>query len=137
VAYQYPKSITIAADTTVIVGDHVINKPIDRADALDILVRLSGRMHEVITGVCMVKDSSEEFLIEDITKVYFKNLTTKQMEHYVDSHKPYDKAGAYAIQEWIGVTGIEKIEGDYFNVMGLPVNRVVSQLLAWGVPMPI
>lgn len=125
-----PKSngkIIIAADTIVVLNNEVINKPVDRNDAIRILSRLSGNHHKVITGVVILKD---EKLISfaDTTDVEFHSLTQSQIEFYVDKYRPYDKAGAYAIQEWIGVVGIKCINGDFYNVMGLPVSRVVKAL---------
>src|SRR5205085_6132719 len=98
-----------------------------REEAIIILSDLSGQKHEVITGVVLVNHSKEIFF-SDRTEVEFHPLTKSQIEFYVDKYKPYDKAGAYAIQEWIGVTGIKCIHGDFYNVMGLPVSRVVQAL---------
>lgn len=118
----------LAADTIVVCNNKVIGKPIDRADAILILNELSGNTHQVITGVCILQNESENCFC-DITTVSFHTLTNEQIVYYVDTYKPYDKAGAYAIQEWIGAVGIKKIEGDFYNVMGLPVSRVVAALL--------
>ncbi len=120
-------NIIIAADTVVVLGNDIIGKPKDREEALDILGRLSGNKHQVITGVVLLK-GEREIAFADITEVWFHPLTSEQIAFYVDKYKPYDKAGAYAIQEWIGVTGIKSIQGDFYNVMGLPVSRVVAQL---------
>ena len=119
--------IVIAADTIVVLGDNIIGKPVHREDAVSILLALSGETHRVITGVVMRKDG-REIAFADITEVRFHHLTVEQIEFYVDKYKPYDKAGAYAIQEWIGVVGIHSIRGDFYNVMGLPVSRVVRAL---------
>jgi len=120
-------TIILAADTIVVLGNEVINKPIDRDDAIKILNKLSGKQHQVITGVVLQKGStSQSFSVT--TQVKFHQLTQTQIEFYVDNYKPYDKAGAYAIQEWIGVVGIASIEGDFYNVMGLPVSTVVQAL---------
>jgi septum formation protein len=119
--------LIIAADTVVVLNNDIIGKPIDRADAIAILSRLSGNRHEVITGVALLKGSAE-LTFADTTAVWFHDLTTAEIERYVDRYQPYDKAGAYAIQEWIGVVGIRRIEGDFYNVMGLPVSRVVRAL---------
>lgn len=121
------ESIIIAADTIVVLGNEVIGKPNDREHAIDILSRLSGQKHQVITGVVITSDE-KEIAFADITDVWFHELTQEQIAFYVDKYKPYDKAGAYAIQEWIGVTGIKSIRGDFYNVMGLPVSRVVQEL---------
>lgn len=122
--------LVLAADTIVVLGDRIIGKPVDRDDAIRILSDLSGRQHKVITGVVMIK-GSREVAFSDTTAVDFHELTGEQIAFYVDKYKPYDKAGAYAIQEWIGVVGIQSINGDFYNVMGLPVSRVVKSLESW------
>lgn len=119
--------IILAADTIVVLNDHIIGKPVHREEAITILLALSGEKHKVITGVVIRKDE-QEISFADTTEVEFNDLTTEQVEFYVDKYKPYDKAGAYAIQEWIGVTGIKSVNGDFYNVMGLPVSRVVKEL---------
>ena len=119
--------IIVAADTVVVLGSEIIGKPRDREDAIGILSRLAGQQHAVITGVVLVR-GEEELAFADTTAVWFHELTREQITNYVDKYKPYDKAGAYAIQEWIGVVGIKGIEGDFYNVMGLPVSRVVRAL---------
>jgi septum formation protein len=124
---QKEDAIIIAADTVVVLGETIIGKPKDREDALQILSILSGNKHQVITGV-VIRQGEQEIAFADITDVWFHELTAAQIAFYVDKYKPYDKAGAYAIQEWIGVVGIKSISGDFYNVMGLPVSRVVSAL---------
>jgi septum formation protein len=119
--------VILAADTVVVLGEEIIGKPRDRADAVGILSRLAGQRHEVITGVVLLR-GEEEISFYDRTAVWFHPLGLPEIEGYVDRYKPYDKAGAYAIQEWIGVVGIKGIEGDFYNVMGLPVSRVVQAL---------
>jgi septum formation protein len=119
--------IIIAADTIVVQDGDVMGKPVDREDALRILGRLSGNQHQVITGV-VITNGNKEIRFADRTDVLFHPLTAEQIKFYVDRYQPYDKAGAYAIQEWIGVTGIKSISGDFYNVMGLPVSRVVRAL---------
>lgn len=119
--------IIIAADTIVVLGAEIIGKPKDREDAIRILKKLSGAHHKVITGVVIV-NGEKEISFADVTDVEFHPLTDEQIAFYVDKYKPYDKAGAYAIQEWIGVVGIKKINGDFYNVMGLPVSRVMQTL---------
>ena len=119
--------VILAADTVVVLGEEIIGKPGDRADAVGILSRLAGQRHEVITGVVLLR-GEEEVSFYDRTAVWFHPLGLTEIEGYVDRYKPYDKAGAYAIQEWIGVVGIKGIEGDFYNVMGLPVSRVVQAL---------
>ena len=121
--------IILAADTVVVLNNQIIGKPKDRKDALQILSALSGNHHQVITGVVIMK-GGKEIAFSQNTDVKFHHLTGDQLSFYVDKYKPYDKAGAYAIQEWIGVVGIETINGDFYNVMGLPVSRVVSELEA-------
>jgi septum formation protein len=127
VAAQDQKRIILAADTIVVLGSDIIGKPLDREDAISILTRLSGNRHQVITGVVIRRGDREE-VFADTTEVEFHPLTREQVIYYVDNYRPYDKAGAYAIQEWIGVTGIRSINGDFYNVMGLPVSRVVQAL---------
>jgi len=122
-----PEPLIVAADTVVVLAGDIIGKPRDRADAIDILTRLSGNRHDVITGVALLKGSTER-TFADTTAVWFHDVTRAEIEAYVDRYHPYDKAGAYAIQEWIGVVGIRRIEGDFYNVMGLPVSRVVRTL---------
>ena len=119
--------IILAADTVVVLNDQIIGKPKDRNNAIEILHALSGQKHRVITGV-VIHTAEEEISFADITEVSFHTLTTDQIIFYVDKYKPYDKAGAYAIQEWIGVVGIKSVRGDFYNVMGLPVSRVVQAL---------
>ncbi|MGB8195085.1 MAG: Maf family nucleotide pyrophosphatase [Chitinophagaceae bacterium] len=119
--------VILAADTIVVLNEQVIGKPVDRNDAVQILIALSGNMHEVITGV-VIRKGEKEIAFSDVTQVYFHSLTKEEIEFYVDKYRPYDKAGAYAIQEWIGVVGIKSIKGDFYNVMGLPVSRVVREL---------
>jgi septum formation protein len=129
-AIKQPSNITnpiLAADTIVVLQNEIIGKPKDREDAVNILSRLSGNHHKVITGVVILHGDTE-ISFADVTDVEFHSLTKAQIEFYVDKYKPYDKAGAYAIQEWIGVVGIKTINGDFYNVMGLPVSRVVNAI---------
>lgn len=119
--------IILAADTVVVLDEQIIGKPSDRQDAVNILTALSGRTHRVITGV-IIRVGDKELAFSDVTSVVFHTLTRSQIEFYVDKYQPYDKAGAYAIQEWIGVVGIKSVTGDFYNVMGLPVSRVVQEL---------
>lgn len=120
-------AVVLAADTIVVLHEKIIGKPKDREDAINILSNLSGQKHTVITGV-VIKKGNEEITFADSTDVYFHELTKEQIEFYIDKYKPYDKAGAYAIQEWIGVVGIKSVQGDFYNVMGLPISRVVRAL---------
>jgi septum formation protein len=117
----------LAADTVVVVDEDILGKPANAAEAIAMLTRLSGRTHRVITGV-VILHQGQEVAFSETTTVCFHPLTTKQVEYYVHQYKPFDKAGAYAIQEWIGVVGIAWIQGDFYNVMGLPVSRVVKAL---------
>lgn len=117
----------LAADTIVVINNEIIGKPQSREQAIEFLQKLSGNQHQVITGV-VILDSEKETAFSDTTTVTFHSLTKEQIEFYVDEYKPFDKAGAYAIQEWIGVVGIKNINGDFYNVMGLPVSRVVQAL---------
>lgn len=117
----------IAADTIVVLNGEIINKPIDRDDAIRILNKLSGSHHKVITGVVILRNE-KMISFADTTDVEFHSLSQGQVEFYVDRYQPYDKAGAYAIQEWIGVVGIKCINGDFYNVMGLPVSRLLKAL---------
>jgi len=119
--------LIITADTIVWLDGKTLAKPIDYNDATNILHTLSGSVHEVITGVSL-RTIDKLFSFHSTTKVYFKKLTSDEIEHYIKQYKPYDKAGAYGIQEWIGHIGIEKIEGSYFNVVGLPVQKLYSEL---------
>jgi len=121
------KPIILAADTIVVLENEVIGKPIDRQNAIGILSKLSGKTHKVITGVCILSGAEKKLFSEE-TEVVFHELSLNQIEYYIDHYKPYDKAGAYAIQEWIGAIGIKSIKGDFYNVTGLPVSRVVAQL---------
>ncbi len=117
----------LAADTIVVLGEQIIGKPKSREDAISILHSLAGNTHHVITGV-VILHGDREIAFADITEVVFHGLDNSQIEFYVDKYQPYDKAGAYAIQEWIGVIGIKSVKGDFYNVMGLPVSRVVQVL---------
>lgn len=122
----------IAADTVVLLENEILGKPLDTNDAIKSLEKLSGNLHEVITGVAIYyKNEMHQF--SQTTRVKFHPLTKEQIEFYVNNYKPFDKAGAYAIQEWIGVIGIESIEGDFYNVMGLPVSSLVQKIKQLGV----
>ena len=117
----------LAADTIVVLRETIIGKPSDRDHDIRILTELSGQQHRVITGVVLLWQGKET-CFADVTLVEFHALTPEEIVFYVDKYKPYDKAGAYAIQEWIGVVGIKSVNGDFYNVMGLPVSRVVRAL---------
>jgi septum formation protein len=117
----------IAADTVVVLGQTIIGKPTNKQEAIESLLALSGQTHKVITGVVLLHQG-QEISFSETTLVEFHVLTAEQIEFYVDKYKPYDKAGGYAIQEWIGVVGIKKITGDFYNVMGLPVSKLVQTI---------
>ena len=121
-------SILITADTIVLLDDQVLGKPKNRDEAIGMLQQLSGKGHQVATGVSLT-DSQRQISFVDVTDVVFKKLTQEEIEHYVYQFKPYDKAGAYGIQEWIGYIGVERIQGSYFNVMGLPVQQLYEKLV--------
>lgn len=117
----------IAADTIVVLENEIIGKPINKADAVAILQKLSGKTHRVITGVYLI-NGAESIFFSETTLVHFHPLTEEQIHYYIDQYQPYDKAGAYGIQDWIGVVGIKGIEGDFYNVMGLPVSKLLGYL---------
>ena len=126
---QAHKNIPIlAADTIVLYKNTILGKPANEAEAMDMLGQLSGNEHRVITGVSILKEN-ENIGFSAVTKVFFHPLKSEQIQWYVKNFQPYDKAGAYAIQEWIGLAGISAIEGDYYNVMGLPVSLILPHLL--------
>lgn len=124
--------ILITSDTLVLCCDRVMGKPHSREEALDMLRHLSGRVHKVITAIT-VRDHLHCHTVSDTAFVHFKELSENEMEYYVDTYRPFDKAGAYGIQEWIGYVGISKIEGSYFTIMGLPVHLVYQELLKFTV----
>ena len=120
--------LIITADTVVVLGDEVLGKPVNLDDARRMLRELSGQTHQVITGVClMTRERQRSFAVT--TDVTFKELTDAEIDYYVEKYQPLDKAGAYGIQEWIGYIGVTGLEGSYFNVMGLPVQRIYNELL--------
>jgi septum formation protein len=120
-------TVLITSDTIVWVNGEAMNKPEGREEAIDMLEILSGRMHEVITAVCL-RTSKEQRTFHVVTDVHFRKLKRAEIEYYVDKYEPYDKAGAYGIQEWIGYVGIEKINGSFYNVMGLPLMELYQEL---------
>jgi septum formation protein len=125
--YLHENEIVIAADTTVIINNSILGKPGNNEEATRMLTSLSGRTHHVITGVC-IKDQHQVLSFSDTTLVQFKALTDKEITFYIKNYQPFDKAGAYGIQEWIGMVGITRIEGSYFTVMGLPIHKVYEAL---------
>jgi septum formation protein len=122
--------IVVTADTVVILAGKILNKPDDAAHAKQMLKMLSGKTHLVITGVSIISKEKEESF-DDTTEVTFKILTDSEIDFYVEKYQPFDKAGAYGAQDWVGMVAIEKINGSYFNVMGLPINKVYQHLQTW------
>ena len=122
------EEILITSDTLVLCGDKVMGKPHSREEAFDMLKLLSGREHKVITAITL-RDINRTITTSDTAVVYFKELTDSEINYYIDTYRPFDKAGAYGIQEWIGYIGIGKIEGSYFTIMGFPVHLVYQELL--------
>lgn len=127
-----PHTIVLTADTVVVCNEQILGKPIDEADARRMLQMLSGKTHRVITGVTLlVEGNSKSFSVA--TDVTFKPLSATEIDYYIRTFKPFDKAGAYGIQEWIGYIGVTAINGSYFNVMGLPVQRIYEELHTLGI----
>ncbi len=122
--------LVLTADTVVILQNKILNKPQDRKEAIHMLSSLSGNTHIVMTGVCILS-KEKETSFDDATEVIFQNLSINEIEFYVDNYKPYDKAGSYGAQDWIGMVAIQKIIGSYFNVMGLPIHLVYQHLSRW------
>ncbi|HEY9222376.1 MAG TPA: Maf-like protein [Lutibacter sp.] len=120
--------IIITADTIVWLHDKAIEKPTNKQHAIEMLQELSGKCHKVITSIC-IKTITSQKVFYDVTKVCFKPLSMEEITYYVENYEPFDKAGAYGIQEWIGFIGVSKIEGSYFNVMGLPVHKLYEELM--------
>lgn len=120
--------LLITSDTIVWHNDTVLNKPADFLEAVNMLQRLSGSVHEVYTAVC-IRGAEKEKVFYDCTKVHFRKLSAQEIEYYVKNYNVYDKAGAYGAQDWIGFVAVDRIEGSYFNVMGLPVNKLYTELL--------
>lgn len=128
VAMMQPGELMITADTIVWLDGQVLGKPVDREDALQMLRTLSGRAHEVFTGVCITTTEWQRSFTAQ-TEVRFAALTEDEISYYVDRFQPMDKAGAYGVQEWIGFIGVENISGSYYNIMGLPVQKLYRELL--------
>jgi septum formation protein len=124
------QEIFVTADTVVILNNTILNKPENREEAIQMLQALSGQTHLVVTGVFILAQE-KEVSFDDTTEVTFKSLSSDEIAFYVDHYQPYDKAGAYGAQDWIGMVAIEKIVGSYFNVMGLPIHKVYTQLVRW------
>lgn len=127
-----PDEVVLTADTIVCLDDDVLNKPADEAEAIRMLTRLQGRAHDVYTGVCLLTGSGQHVIFSDQTRVHFRALSPAEIEFYVQNYKPLDKAGAYGAQDWIGMVAVTRLEGSYFNVMGLPVHRVWEELVKLG-----
>lgn len=128
-AYEFndDREVVITADTVVILEKQILGKPEGFADAKQMLKKLSGKAHEVVTGVC-IRTKYHKEILSDLTRVYFRMMTDEEIEYYIEKHQPFDKAGSYGAQDWWGIVGIEKLEGSYFNVMGLPTHRVYETL---------
>jgi septum formation protein len=122
-----PGDILITADTIVWHEGQVLGKPVDAVDAFDILSRLAGSRHEVVTAICL-KSRERQHSFYDVSEVWFKPMSPKQLNYYIEHFRPFDKAGAYGVQEWIGYVGVERIEGSFFNVMGFPTHRFYEEL---------
>jgi septum formation protein len=120
--------LLITSDTIVLIDNQILGKPFDYKHAFEMLQLLSGRKHMVITGVC-ITSANKQITFSDRTEVFFKSLSTDEIDYYLTYYQPYDKAGSYGVQEWIGYVAIEKIKGSYFNVMGLPIQRLYEELL--------
>ena len=117
----------ITSDTVVLNNNTVLGKPANKDEAFKMIKSLSGKSHKVITGVC-IKNIEKEMAFDEVTKVYFKELSDEEINYYIDTYQPFDKAGSYGIQEWIGMISVEKIEGCYYNVMGLPIASLYNVL---------
>jgi len=126
-AQDIRNNLVLCADTIVVVGDAILNKPADGEEAARMLRLLSGRAHQVMTGVCL-RSAEEEVAFTDTATVVFRALTDREIQYYIETYRPFDKAGAYGVQEWIGMIGIERIEGSFYTIMGLPVHRVYELL---------
>ena len=124
--------VLLTADTIVCLGADVLNKPADRAEAQAMLGRLQGRAHDVFTGVCLRTGDGRQVVFSDQTTVHFRALTPAEIDYYIDTCQPYDKAGSYGAQDWLGLAAITRLEGSYFNVMGLPTHRVWAELAKLG-----
>lgn len=122
--------LIICSDTIVVLDGNILGKPKDKAEATKMLATLSGRTHLVISAVAMA-DDKKQVSFSDKTEVTFKDLSSEEIDYYLSNYEPYDKAGSYGVQEWIGMVGITNMNGSYFTVMGLPVHRVYDTLKSW------
>ena len=127
-----PDELVITADTIVCLEDDVLNKPANAAEAAAMLTRLQGRAHDVFTGVCLRAGDGRQVVFSDQTTVHFRPLSPAEIDFYIVHYQPFDKAGAYGAQDWVGMVGVTRLEGSYFNVMGLPVHRVWAELARLG-----
>jgi septum formation protein len=123
-----PDEVVLTADTIVCLENDVLNKPADRAEAQAMLGRLQGRAHDVFTGVCLHTGDGRQVIFSDQTTVHFRPLSAAEIDYYIDTCQPFDKAGSYGAQDWLGMAAIDRLEGSYFNVMGLPTHRVWAEL---------
>lgn len=126
-----PEEVLITADTIVILEELILGKPKNKREAIETLRMLSGEKHTVVTGVCLTSTSKQK-VFSCKTTVHFMDISEEDIEYYVEKYEPYDKAGSYAIQEWIGLVAIEKINGSYYNVLGLPVAQLLQELKDFG-----
>ncbi|GGZ30282.1 Maf-like protein [Echinicola pacifica] len=122
--------IVITSDTTVLVNGQILNKPGNKTEAMEMLKLLSGNVHQVVSGVCIM-DNTKKLVFDDMTEVHFKSLSEEEISAYIDKHQPYDKAGSYGVQEWIGYVAVYKLVGSFYTVMGLPVHKVYETLKSW------
>ena len=122
--------LIITADTVVIINGEILNKPKDKEEAFQMLQKLSGKVHRVITGVCMM-DKQKMVAFDDMTEVHFKDMDKTELISYIENYQPFDKAWAYGVQEWIGYVAVYKMVGSFYNVMGLPVHRIYEELKKW------
>ena len=127
---RFNNHIILAADTIVVIDKKILGKPNSTKNAIEMLQLLSNKMHQVITGIVIINQVNKQIIqFSETTNVYFNRLKKDEINYYVKKYNPFDKAGSYAIQEWIGLVGINKIEGDYYNVMGLPIQKIYPYLL--------
>ncbi len=129
-AHDLGEKLILCADTVVVVDNEILNKPANAAEARAMLQKLSGREHQVITGICLLSAEGYQTL-SDVAQVVFKTLTETEIDYYITHYRPFDKAGAYGVQEWIGMIGISRIEGSFYTIMGLPLHKVYELLSAY------
>lgn len=129
-AHDLGEKLILCADTVVVVDNEILNKPANAAEARAMLQKLSGREHQVITGICLLSAEGSQTL-SDVAQVVFKPLTENEIDYYITHYHPFDKAGAYGVQEWIGMIGISRIEGSFYTIMGLPLHKVYELLSAY------